>query len=87
MFSIIQKLICPKLKIPVQRNCCDKIFNGKDTTVSTNTTQIDCDGRAIKWPSGNRIKFKFHPDIQTIFNQQINVEFEAFYYYLSMVKS
>ncbi|XP_043289563.1 soma ferritin-like [Venturia canescens] len=43
-----------------------------------------CDGKEVKWPTGNRITFNFHPETEASFNQQINLEFKAFYYYLSM---
>lgn len=43
------------------------------------------DRKDVKWPTGNRISFNFHPETEATFNQQANAEFKAFYYYLSMV--
>ncbi|XP_044019328.1 soma ferritin-like, partial [Aphidius gifuensis] len=49
-----------------------------------NKTETNCDGKIKKWPSDNKTQYNFHPEIEAALNQQINMEFKAFYNYLSM---
>ena len=45
-----------------------------------------CGHKPGRWPTGKKVNFKFHSETEALFNQQINAEFKAFYYYLSMVR-
>ncbi|XP_014612406.1 PREDICTED: soma ferritin-like [Polistes canadensis] len=43
-----------------------------------------CIDKPMEWPTGKRSHFKFHEETEAAMNKQINAEFKAFYYYLSM---
>lgn len=45
-----------------------------------------CIDKPLEWPTGKRAHFKFHEETEAAMNKQINAEFKAFYYYLSMVR-
>lgn len=46
-----------------------------------------CIDKPLEWPTGKRAHFKFHEETEAAMNKQINAEFKAFYYYLSMVRN
>ncbi|KAK0169306.1 hypothetical protein PV327_011657, partial [Microctonus hyperodae] len=85
MIAIIQKLYYSKLRINIQHRYCGKIPNNKNDNISLGLNRpTDCEGQVRKWPINNRIQYKFNPEVESAFNQQINIEFDAFYNYLSM---
>lgn len=69
-----------------QRRYYKKIYQvNNEINKTENKTETNCDGKIKKWPSDNKIQYNFHPEIEAALNQQINMEFKAFYNYLSMV--
>ncbi|XP_066594797.1 ferritin, heavy subunit-like [Prorops nasuta] len=60
-----------------------KLF-GRNYTDDARIAESCNTGQPTKWPSDQMVKFQFHRDIELVFNRQINAEFKAFYYYLSM---
>ncbi|XP_015593017.1 soma ferritin-like [Cephus cinctus] len=60
----------------------DSKQSGAGKSNSCNSTS--CQSTPDKWPTGNRANFHFHPELESILNEQLNAELKAFYYYLSM---
>ncbi|XP_043669485.1 soma ferritin-like [Vespula pensylvanica] len=60
------------------------------TCIKENSKKVSPDDSAIcidkplEWPTGKRAHFKFHEETEAAMNKQINAEFKAFYYYLSL---
>ncbi|KAK2587096.1 hypothetical protein KPH14_002862 [Odynerus spinipes] len=55
--------------------------NSESISLGSNALCID---KPLEWPTGKRTSFKFHAETEAAMNEQINTEFKAFYYYLSM---
>ncbi|XP_057330632.1 soma ferritin-like [Microplitis mediator] len=82
--SIIQRVLFSKLITNIPKRTYIKNKNEFNGEIYSSKSANDCDGEIKKWPTEKRIKFNFHPETETAFNQQINTEFKAFYNYLSM---